>query len=163
MRPSQVVIHVGTPPEQSPRSSSDFEEISYPVHQSPSWARSAREEELPLHYMSEETARRRVLRGPSGNGPQPEPSQVVSEKEYEIYDDEGKDVYAKMKDMRSPLGSGRLRRPPPPPPTTVVRVLSRLVCSPCSVTSRASSSNKISNISLRLYIPSFPAGRASTG
>ncbi|EPS95451.1 hypothetical protein FOMPIDRAFT_71065 [Fomitopsis schrenkii] len=119
MRPSQVVIHVGTPPEQSPRSSSDFEEISYPIQQSPSWARSAREEELPLHYMSEETARRRVLRGPSGNGTQPEPSKAVSEKEYEIYDDEGKDVYAKMKDMRSPLGSGRLRRPPPPPPTTV--------------------------------------------
>lgn len=86
-----------------------------------------------MHYMSEETARRRVLRGPSGNGPQAEPSQVVSEKEYEIYDDEGKDVYAKMKDMRSPLGSGRLRRPPPPPPTTVVRVSSRLVYSPCSI------------------------------
>ncbi|TFY64691.1 hypothetical protein EVJ58_g2453 [Rhodofomes roseus] len=119
MRPSQVVIHVGTPPERSPRSSSDFEEIQYPINQSPSWAtRSAREEELPLHYMSEETARRRVLRGPSGNGVHHEPSQT-SEKEYEIYDDEGKDVYAKMKDMRSPLGSGRLRRPPPPPPTTV--------------------------------------------
>lgn len=163
MRPSQVVIHVGTPPEQSPRTSSDFEEISYPVHQSPSWARSAREEELPLHYMNEETARRRVFRGSSGNGPLPEPSQAVSEKEYEIYDDEGKDVYAKMKDMRSPLGSGRLRRPPPPPPTTVVRVLSPLVHSLAQLSSRASSSNKTSNISLRLYIPSFLAGRASTG
>ncbi|KAH9930672.1 glycosyltransferase family 39 protein [Fomitopsis serialis] len=119
MRPSQIVIHVGTPPEHSPRSSSDFEEIQYPVNQSPSWStRSAREEELPLHYMSEETARRRVLRGPSGNGTHQEPSHAP-EKEYEIYDDEGKDVYAKMKDMRSPLGSGRLRRPPPPPPTTV--------------------------------------------
>ncbi|OBZ65725.1 hypothetical protein A0H81_14234 [Grifola frondosa] len=39
--------------------------------------------------------------------------------EYGAFDDEGKDVYSKMKTAKVPFGSGRLRRPPPPPPTTL--------------------------------------------
>ncbi|KAI0950000.1 hypothetical protein AcV7_008603 [Taiwanofungus camphoratus] len=118
MKPSQITLNIGTPPEGSPRTSSDFEEIQYPTTDSSWTLPSRREEELPLHYMNEETARRRVTRVPGGNGSygvQAEDSNTG----YGVYDDEGKEVYSKMRDLRSPPGSGRPRRPPPPPPTTV--------------------------------------------
>ena len=135
MKPADVAINLGTP-QGSPRTSSDFEEVHYP-HQHTSAASISstgslgwttvprREEELPLpHYMSEDTARRRVPRAPavgdgSGTYAVHDEKQALS---YDAYDDGGKDVYAKMKAARGPVGSGRVRRPPPPPPTSIVCV-----------------------------------------
>ncbi|GBE81826.1 Dolichyl-phosphate-mannose--protein mannosyltransferase 2 [Sparassis crispa] len=119
MRPAEVTLDLGAPPDYSPRTSSDFEEVQYPLLDDTPWPKSARrEEELPLHYMTEEKTRRRVPRPlvevPSYGG-QDEDTGMG----YEMYDDEGKDVYSKMK-MKSPLGSGRLRRPPPTPPTNIL-------------------------------------------
>lgn len=136
MQPADVAINLGTP-QGSPRTSSDFEEVHYPHYHistasdsppgSLGWtAVPRREEELPLpHYMSEDTARRRVPRAPAagdGSG-----TYIARDEKqpttYDAYDDGGKDVYAKMKATRGPVGSGRVRRPPPPPPTSIVRVM----------------------------------------
>lgn len=66
--------------------------------------------------MSEEKARRRV-RGAGDSGDfQGGGNDIAME-----YDDEGKDVYAKLRPRKGRVGSGRLRRPPPPPPTNIVR------------------------------------------
>ncbi|KAI0345390.1 glycosyltransferase family 39 protein [Trametopsis cervina] len=111
-----VSLNFGTP-EVSPRTSSDFEEISYPQSSPPrnsAWvAPSRREEELPLHYMSEETARRRVpvARGSPGHD-------FYDEQEGE-FDDDGKDVYAKIRASKMPIGSGRPRRLHAPPATSI--------------------------------------------
>lgn len=115
-RSDSISLNLGTP-EDSPRTSSDFEEIHYP-HSHTTTSRAAgwpeEKEELPLHFMSEETARRRVTRTPGGNGVyDTHPDAPID------YDDEGKDVYSKMKASKMPVSSGRPRRPPPPPPTTV--------------------------------------------
>ncbi|CAL1705382.1 unnamed protein product [Somion occarium] len=130
MKPADVALNFGTP-SGSPRTSSDFEELNYPHHHtatsnSPTgslgWtAVPRREEELPLpHYMSEDTARRRVPRAPAVDGGETFVAQDEKHPmDYDVYDDGGKDVYAKMKAARGPVGSGRLRRPPAPPPTTV--------------------------------------------
>lgn len=120
--PDSISLDFGTP-EVSPRTSSDFEEIPYPQytqashHHQTGWAaQPRREEELPLHYMNEETARRRVhaSRGPASTG-------FYDEKQ-DQYDDDGKDVYAKIKASRIPVSSGRPRRPPAPPATSIVRI-----------------------------------------
>ena len=118
MRPSEVTLNFGTP-QDSPRTSSDFEEIPYPHHWSSSQGQS---EELPLHYMSEETTRRRVHQHPEHQHLQQGPLGYLE------HDDGGKDVYAKMRQSHGGLGGGRPRRLPPPPPTSVVRP-------PASVTS----------------------------
>ena len=137
-RPSEIALNFGTPPGgNSPRTSSDFEEVSYPsistspethnTHLNNNW--NTRQDELPLHYMSEDTARRRFAgRPPPLNGTFVGEGKEQSEKLlHEGYggpvqeDDGGKGVYNKMHAVKSPLGSGRLRRPPPPPPTTIVR------------------------------------------
>ena len=130
MRPSgQVALDLGPPYEDGARSDSDFEEIPHPANHNGYWTQHPpahappREEELPLHYMNQENARRRVTRGPGGNDGGG--LSQFSEKEgldYYANDDEGKDVYSKMKAARGPISSGRPRRPPPPPPTTVVRL-----------------------------------------
>ena len=117
MRPSEVTLNFGTP-QDSPRTSSDFEEIPYPHH----WPSSqGQPEELPLHYMSEETTRRRVHQHPE-HQPQQGPAGYA---DYAVgsaeQDDGGKDVYAKMRQSHGGLGGGRPRRLPPPPPTSVVR------------------------------------------
>ena len=106
MRPPQVAIDFGTPPEPPSRTSSDdFERVPYP----PEHHKSQQSEELPLHYMNEDKARwRGVARGAS---------ELNS---HEEYDDDGKDVYAKLRPPKGRVGSGRLRRAPPPPPTTIV-------------------------------------------
>lgn len=129
MRPSgPVALDLGPPFEDGARSSSDFEEIPHPTHhwtQHPPAHPAPREEELPLHYMSEEKARRRVVRGPGVHDERAGGFTATSEKaglDYDAYDDEGKDVYSKMKAAKGPISSGRPRRPPPPPPTTLVRV-----------------------------------------
>jgi dolichyl-phosphate-mannose-protein mannosyltransferase len=135
MRPPEVALELGTPPGSPHRTSSDFEEIPYP---SDHWATippasSVATEELPLHYiMSEDKARRRVVRGPlesAGFG-----DHILEKYTSDEYDDEGKDVYTKMKPVRDRVGSGRLRHAPPPPVTSIVRLQSVtrscLMCSP---------------------------------
>ena len=130
--PAEVHLNFGTTPPDSPRTSSEFEEIQYP-HTTASSTNSLgwtlpprREEELPLYNMSEETARRRVPHATSGSGSYP-PAYVEGPDEY---DDEGKDVYAKMRASKMPLSSGRPRRPPPPPATTIVCTLPSLLLTP---------------------------------
>ena len=134
MRPTgQVALDLGPPFEDGARSSSDFEEIPHPTSHNAYWpqqppAHAAPREQLPLHYMSEEKARRRVVRGPGGDEGE---FAATSEKglDYDAFDDEGKDVYSKMKAAKGPISSGRPRRPPPPPPTTLVRILiAHIVC-----------------------------------
>ncbi|KAI1788358.1 glycosyltransferase family 39 protein [Ganoderma leucocontextum] len=124
--PGQVTLDLGLPFEDGARSDSDFEEIPHPASHDGYWTQHPpahappREEELPLHYMNQENARRRVTRGPGGDGESG--FSQLSEKEgldYYSNDDEGKDVYSKMKTAKGPISSGRPRRPPPPPPTTV--------------------------------------------
>lgn len=111
MRPSEVVLTPRTP-QDSPRTSSDFEEVHYPGN---NWASSRAPEELPLHYMNEDKdkARRRVTH------PAVQPGQ---ERENVEFDTEGKDVYAKMKQSHGGIGGGRPRRAPPLPPTSIVRI-----------------------------------------
>jgi dolichyl-phosphate-mannose-protein mannosyltransferase len=118
--PDSISLNFGTP-EVSPRTSSEFEEISYPHYTTASHqqypgrgASQRREEELPLHYMGEETARRRV---PASRG-----HGYYDEKQTE-YDDDGKDVYAKIRASKMPVGSGRPRRPPTLPATSIVSAL----------------------------------------
>ncbi|KAF8889886.1 glycosyltransferase family 39 protein [Infundibulicybe gibba] len=111
MKPSAVAVDFGADPE--PRSSSEFEEIPYPSNH---WVPPQQEEELPLHYMSEEKARRRVVRGPSGNEDLFEKHQYPP---HNYDDDEGKDVYNKIRPVKPFVGSGRPRQAPPPPPTSI--------------------------------------------
>lgn len=117
-RPSQVALNLGYSPPPSPtRTSSEYEEVNYPDSNYPSshWS-SQQEEELPLHYMTEETARRRVKAGGvASNG-------LGDVKSEFIYSDEGKDVYNKMKPIRGPTLGGRPQRPQPPPPTNLVSI-----------------------------------------
>ena len=117
MRPQGVVLELGTPPGSPPRTSSDFEEISYP----PSYHSTRRstvrqEEELPLHYMNEDKARRRVVRGPGGT------ISPVGDTQPYPDDDEGKDVLSKARFVKHsvPVGSGRMRHTHPPPATSIV-------------------------------------------
>jgi hypothetical protein len=110
MRPPAVAVDFGTP--DSPRTSSDFEEVPYPSNH---WA-SRQEEELPLHYMNEDKARRRVAKSPGGAGG----FDTMATSQLEAYDDDGKDVYNKMKPNTNRVGSGRLRQGPPLPTTSIV-------------------------------------------
>lgn len=123
MKPSEIALNFGTPPGGSPRTSSEFEEINYPHSKTESdWSSAPRrEEELPLHYnMSEDTARRRVTRGPGGSGGGLVEDVYDSKPEYyEVYDDGGKDVDSKLKAVRPGVGGGRIHRPHLPPPTTI--------------------------------------------
>lgn len=112
MRPPQVAIDFGAPRESSSASSDEFEQVPYP----PDHYRAQQQpQDLPLHYMTEDTARRRVVR--SG-----EPLLGDAGPDTELYDDESKDVYSKSKSGKGRVSSGRQRQPPPPPPTTVVRL-----------------------------------------
>ena len=136
MTPPQVEINFGTPPGTTPRTSSDFEEISYPLqHSQPHlWATATtqHEELLPLHYMADDTsARRRIARGPGSSGG------FMSEDEQEKqarYDEEGKDVYSKQRLATGRVNSGRIHKPYSPPPTSIVRS-PRRVPSPQKLTS----------------------------
>jgi hypothetical protein len=163
MRPSEVTLNFGTP-HDSPRTSSDFEEIPYPHH----WSSSqGQPEELPLHYMSEETARRRVHQH-SEQKPTGYADYAVDPVEQ---DDGGKDVYAKMRQNHGGLGGGRPRRLPPPPPTSVVRPSASAIASlfrrssqhilTYSPVASASSSLRISKTYLQSSTPFSRAGPAS--
>lgn len=114
MRPA-VVVDFGAPDSDNPsRSSSEFEEIQYPSNH---WGTSRAEGELPLHYMSEDKARRRVVRSGEGAGIYDAPEKLP----YQGYDDEGKDVYNKPRPIQNRIGSGRLPQHPAPPATSIVR------------------------------------------
>lgn len=127
MKPPQVAIDFGTASGTPSRTSSDeFEQVPYPADHHSNWDPPAivsstykTEEELPLHYMNEEKARRRV-KGPGGGGVDFVGAGAI-DPTMAYYDDEGKDVYAKIRPEKGRVSSGRLRRPPPPPPTTIVR------------------------------------------
>ncbi|KAF8147568.1 dolichyl-phosphate-mannose-protein mannosyltransferase [Crassisporium funariophilum] len=67
--------------------------------------------------MSEDKARRRVK--PSTGAGLGEYEHVEKEHYGDYYDDEGKDVYNKVRPNKSRVGSGRLPQPPLPPPTSV--------------------------------------------
>lgn len=126
MKPPAVAVDFGAGDPDTPFG---FEEVPpYPSHNSSPqsqqyWSQHqhqhqySREEELPLHYssMSEEKARRRVK--PSGLA-----GDFDSSHEKEVYydDDQGKDVYSKMRPVSSRLGSGRLPPQHLPPPTSLV-------------------------------------------
>lgn len=97
--PGPVAVDLGTP---SPRSS--FEEINYPTTSAPTaWPV---QEELPLHYMSEDKARRRIR--PTGpGGPHIHETAPLLDED----DDGGKEVYGKMR------AAAVLRQIPRAPPT----------------------------------------------
>ena len=63
--------------------------------------------------MSEDKTRRRVKASTVSVYDQ-------QDKEPYYYDDEGKDVYSKLRPKSSRLSSGRLPQPPLPPPTSFV-------------------------------------------
>jgi dolichyl-phosphate-mannose-protein mannosyltransferase len=116
MRPPAITVDFGAP-DSDTRSSSEFEEISYPPNYD--WPASHHEDELPLHYMTEEKARRRVVRGPGTAGTFGPANDGFGPGGYA--DDEGKDVYNKPRHVQNRLGSGRPPQPLAPPPTTIVR------------------------------------------
>lgn len=118
MKSDQVALNLGTPPGSPPRTSSEFEEVAYPQPSPPShWAATKQDAELPLHYMSEESARRRV-RGQVGTeyGDHAEAHELEP-----LNDDEGKDVYNKIGATRPATYGGRPRKPVHPPPSSLVR------------------------------------------
>lgn len=117
MRPSQLALNLGTPPGSPTRTSSDFEEVSYP---SSHWS-SHNEAELPMHYLSEDTARRRGKSAAVGNS-------VDEAKAEPDYSDEGKDVYNKVRVVRGPTLGGRPQRPPPPPASSLVSASTSCHC-----------------------------------
>jgi len=117
--PAEVAVDFGT---TDPDASFDFEHVPYPTNHHHHWSLSNREEELPLHYMSEEKARRRVVKGPTGPAGMGGEDHAHSQKEHygDYYDDQGKDVYNKIRPGNARLGSGRLPQRPLPPPTSLV-------------------------------------------
>lgn len=118
MRPplNAVAIDFGSPPGSPP--SDEFEQVPYP----PDHYKAQREQEqLPLHYMNEEKARRRNVRS---GGELMEGAPGRGTNDAELFDDEGKDVYSKLRPTKARVGSGRIQRPPPPPPTTIVSAFS---------------------------------------
>ncbi|KAG6899453.1 hypothetical protein C0993_010235 [Termitomyces sp. T159_Od127] len=106
MRPAQVAIDFGNDSDTPPRSSSEFEEVPYPSNHWPV------PEGLPVHYMSEEKARRRTVKSAHDDVP-------ISVHNGH-YDDDGKDVYNKIRAVKTRIGSGR-PPPPPAPPATNIR------------------------------------------
>lgn len=168
MKPSQVAIDFGTPqaPPSRASSSDDFEKISYPSDNS-DWnpppivsSYNKPEEELPLHYMNEDKARRRVV-GRGGGGEYAGAGPIDNGGD-DYYDDEGKDVYSKIRPDRGRVGSGRLRRAPPPPPTSIVCVTCSFISSPLTPFHSVNSFSKTSNTSLQQSTLSSHAGHAST-
>ncbi|TFK63763.1 glycosyltransferase family 39 protein [Pluteus cervinus] len=85
-------------------------------------ARGTGEGELPLHYMTDESAvpaRRRIVN--TGAGRSAGGGEGYSEKHHlEEYDDQGKDVYSKARQSKNQfIASGKVRQPLPPPPASL--------------------------------------------
>lgn len=151
MRPSQLALNLGTPPGSPTRTSSDFEEVSYP---SSHWS-SHNEEELPMHYLSEDTARRRGKGAAAGNS-------VDEAKAEPDYNDEGKDVYNKIRVVRGPTLGGRPQKPPSPPASSLV---STFASTASALPTYATRSPSFSSRTLTNFLPfsthSFHAGLVS--
>ena len=113
MQSPAVAIDFGTTDSDTySRTSSEFEEVPYPSYTTSAFHR---EEELPLHYMSEETARRRTVKT-GMDGPPP----YEEKKPLDSWDDDGK----KLRPVNNRVGSGRLPQPLPPPATNLVCAVS---------------------------------------
>lgn len=110
MSSSSAYLDLGTSDPDAP---SEFEHNPYPSNH---WSSVNREEGLPLHYMSEDKTRRRVKAVAVSLYDQQEKEHHYGD----YYDDEGKDVYSKLRPKSSRLSSGRLPQLPLPPPTSVV-------------------------------------------
>jgi dolichyl-phosphate-mannose-protein mannosyltransferase len=107
MKPSAITVDFGDSNIESPPTS-DFEEVQYPPAHSDRASANSNQHELPLHYMSEETARRRIPASKTTSAPA-QPNLGTS---HDILDD-SKEKYR--------AHNPRLRYAPPPPPTTIVR------------------------------------------
>ena len=120
MKPAQVALNLGTPPGSPTRSSSEFEQVQYPVshHSGNSWAQH---EQLPLHYMANEDTTRRRVRGIDGGEGKLGGFHSEAYQSHSPFDDQGKDVYSKSGPYRTPLTGGRPRKTYTPPPTNLVR------------------------------------------
>lgn len=120
-RPPAVAIDFGSPESDIQSTSSlEFEHVGYPDQYHHQHHRA--EETLPLHYMSEEKARRRVRPGGAGGGLDADFNEK-EQFEYQEYDDAGKDVYNKPRPYNGArISSGRLPAQPFPPPTSIVSV-----------------------------------------
>jgi dolichyl-phosphate-mannose-protein mannosyltransferase len=120
MKPSDIALVFDADSRPPSPSSSDYEKVDYPAshsHSAYSYPSRREPEDLPLHYMTEDSAaRRRVPRGPGASAGNPGYP-------HDDYDDSGKDVYSKV-GVTAPRfgGGGRIaRRGPPPPATSLVR------------------------------------------
>jgi hypothetical protein len=148
---SSTAFNLGTSDPDAPF---EIEHNPYPSHH---WTSVNRDEELPLHYMSEEKARRRLKASTT--------SILEQEKEQygDYYDDEGKDVYRKLHPKSSRLSSGRLPQPPSPPPTSVVSSITLYFCrAQFERVLRQNLFSKTSNTSHLSSTPFSPVGPDST-
>lgn len=113
---AEVTLDIGTP-SGSPRTSEEFEQIPRLPHNELSltnrrgqWGHV--EEELPLHYMNEDKARRRLR--PGAGGP------LEQEKIFEAPSDDDKDLFHnKTRPAVTPRPSRIVKKYPPP--TNLVR------------------------------------------
>ena len=118
-----------------------------------------REEGLPLHYMSEDKTRRRVKATTVSVFDQQEKESYYGD----YYDDEGKDVYSKLRPKSSRLSSGRLPQLPLPPPTSIVSSITFLsVVADLKRNLRPNFSFKTSNTSHPSSTLFSPVGRDTT-
>ncbi|KAF9532737.1 glycosyltransferase family 39 protein [Crepidotus variabilis] len=111
MRPSAVAVDIGSSEPDLPPEYHD------PVPSSLTNTRWEQSHQLPLHYMAEDTARRRV-KAPMSAGLGYEPD-TPKEHYGEYYNDEGKDVYNKLRPQVARIGSGRMPQVHQPPPTSI--------------------------------------------
>ena len=147
---SSSAFNLGTSDPDSPF---EFEHIPYP---SQHWSSVNPEEGLPLHYMSEDKTRRRVKASTVSTYDQQEKEPYYAD----YYDDEGKDVYSKLRPKSSRLSSGRIPQPPLPPPTSVVSsIILIFVVVERKRDLRRNLSFKTSNISHPSYTLYSPVGR----
>jgi dolichyl-phosphate-mannose-protein mannosyltransferase len=107
MKPAAIAVDIGSDTDFP----NHYEPIPYPTA---NYRWTEQHQQLPLHYMSEETARRRVKvsGGVAVGSPLPN--------EYGDYDDETKDAYHKPRPPSAHVASGRLPQPHLPPPTSIV-------------------------------------------
>ncbi|KIJ44250.1 glycosyltransferase family 39 protein [Sphaerobolus stellatus SS14] len=111
-KPADIALDLGTPPG-SGRTSEEYEQVAYPAHSTANesfWGpprQQAAEEELPLHYMNDERARRRVKPGAPT-------SRENGDQQYEeAYHDEKGLLGDKARPVHIPRVSKNIRRNPP--------------------------------------------------